>query len=331
MTDKTKFFFIDDIEIIDLDALVKMIGGGAWAPWSTRGRYIAAMLRSHDALHSNDVNSPLRLAHFIAQGLIETGFLRYSSESLKYSAKRLLEVFPGYYPTLEDAQKDAGDAQKIANRVYGGRLGNIEPDDGWTYRGRGFFQVTGRDNYRRYSEIAGVDLEATPDLLSKDLALSIRVAAAYWKAIGLGPYADADDGRAVSRGVNRGDPAAIKKAHGEILRLEWTRRVVDLFSEPARVLVADALADGVLDIGERGAAVKELQEKLVRLGYLEAKADGKFGVKTSRAVIAFQSEHGLTPADGRASEAVRAAIDEALKENRDSLASNEAKRLKVGA
>jgi putative chitinase len=331
MADKTKFFFIDDIEIIDLDALVKLIGGGAWNPWSTRGRYIAAMLTSHNALHSNEVNSPLRLAHFIAQGLIETGFLRYSSESLKYSARRLVEVFPGHYPTLEDAEKEAGDEKKIANRVYGGRLGNIEPDDGWTYRGRGFFQVTGRGNYRRYGEIAAVDLAAEPDLLAKDLALSIRVAAAYWKSTGLGPYADADDGRAVSRGVNRGNPLAIKKAHGEALRLEWTRRVIGLFSGPARVLVVDALADGVLDIGEQGAAVRELQEKLKRLGYLDGKADGKFGVKTSRAVIAFQSEHGLSPADGRATEVVRTAIDEALKENRDSAASNEAKRLKVKA
>lgn len=330
MASSKKFFFIDDIEVIDLDTLVKLIGGGGWNPWSTRGRYIAAMLRSHDTLHENDVNSPLRLAHFIAQGLIETGFLRYSAENLNYRAARLLEVFPGYYPTPEDAAKDAGDAKKIANRVYGGRLGNTGPDDGWTYRGRGFFQVTGRDNYRRYGEIAGVDLEAKPDLLASDLALSIRVAAAYWKAMGLGTFADADDGRAVSRGVNRGDPTAARKAHGEAARLEWTKRVIDLFAAPARVLVADALADEVLDIGDRGPAVTELQQKLKRLGYLDGKADGKFGVKTSRAVIAFQSENGLSPTDGRATEVVRNAIDEALTENRDSAASNEAKRLKIG-
>lgn len=327
MAGKTRFFFIDDIAIIDLNALVRLIGGGGWNPVSARGRYISALLRSHDMLHASDVDSPLRLAHFIAQGLIETGFLRFAVENLNYDAKRLHEVFPGYYPTLEDAQKDAGDPRKIANRVYGGRLGNTEPDDGWTFRGRGFFQVTGRENYRRYGEMAGVNLEAEPDLIAKDLALSIRVAAAYWKTMKLAPHADADDARAVSRGVNRGNPKASRKAHGEAERLEWTKRVIGLFSEPARVLVADALADGVLDIGERGEAVTSLQQKLIRLGYLSGPADGKFGVRTSRALIAFQSENGLSPTDGRATEAVRAAIDEAIKENRDSSASNESRRL----
>lgn len=105
------------------------------------------------------------------------------------------------------------------------------------------------DGCARGVEIVGVDLETKPEQLANNLALSIRVAAGYWKATGLGPCADADDGRAVSRAVNRGDPRAAKKAHGEAARLDWTRRVIGIFSEPARVLNADALADGVLDIG----------------------------------------------------------------------------------
>ena len=74
-------------------------------------------------------------------------------------------MWPRQFPTLEEAAPYVHQPEKLANKVYGGRMGNREPDDGWRYRGRGLVQLTGRDEYRRYGRLIGVDLEAVPDLI----------------------------------------------------------------------------------------------------------------------------------------------------------------------
>lgn len=324
-----KFFTIGDIDIIDLDALVKLLPGGApWNPWSMRGRYVSAMLRSWDNLERFEVTTPLRLAHFIAQGLIETGFLKHASENLNYSAEGLRKVFGKYYPTEELAKQEARKPELIANRVYGGRMGNKEPGDGWRYRGRGFLQITGRNNYALYGERTGLDLIGDPDILSRDLKASIMVAAAFWEEARLSDYADANNAAAVSRGVNRGNPASAKMAIGEPERIFWTKRVLGLLTEPARVLLGDhARPSEALSLGDRGEAVRALQQDLTALGYRPGKADGVFGAGTLRALIAFQFEHGLAPT-GLADAETMAAIDAAKAGPEKPLAPDREKRLK---
>lgn len=307
-----KFFAIDNIELLDLDKLVKLLPGGrSWNPFSTRGRYIGAILRSYEALNANDVNTALRLAHFLGQGLIETGFLRYSVESLNYSADALRRTWPSRF-TEEEAKKYARKQKEIAERVYGGRLGNGPEGsgDGWRYRGRGFFQLTGRENYKRFAEMSGVDLEGDPDILERDLKTSVAVAAAYWRSKNLGSYADQNNARAVSRGVNRGDPDHARAAHGEAERVAWTKAVLDLVKNPDTVV-----DDGTLDLGDRGPAVKKLQIALNMLGFEAGKPDGVYGRKTARAVSAFQVEAGVT-ATGRADPETLKAIEQALEDNR---------------
>lgn len=111
------------------------------------------------------------LAYIIATAHHETGD-RFApvEENLNYSAKRLTEVWPSRFPSIASATPYANNPQKLANKVYGGRLGNTGPDDGWRYRGRGLVQITGRDNYAKY------DLTDAPETASQnDVAAHIIV------------------------------------------------------------------------------------------------------------------------------------------------------------
>lgn len=100
------------------------------------------------------------LAAILAEAHHETGGqFQPVSENLNYSAKRLTEVWPSRFPTLAAAAPYAGNPQRLANKVYGGRLGNVDPGDGWLFRGRGLAQITGRENYARFG-IAGVPDDA---------------------------------------------------------------------------------------------------------------------------------------------------------------------------
>lgn len=94
---------------------------------------------------------PRWLAYILATAHHETG-ARFApvEENLNYSAKRLTQVWPTRFPTIAAATPYANNPEKLANKVYGGRLGNTEPGDGWRFIGRGFVQVTGRDNYSKY-------------------------------------------------------------------------------------------------------------------------------------------------------------------------------------
>lgn len=124
-----------------------------------------------------DINTPLRLAHFLAQAAQETdGF-------------KTLEEYggPAYFKRYDDRAD----------------LGNVNPGDGARYHGRGIFQLTGRANYRSVGKSLGVDLEGSPELAA-DPALSVRIACDYWKARGINAKADADDLEGVTRKINGG-------------------------------------------------------------------------------------------------------------------------------
>ncbi|THF70527.1 glycoside hydrolase family 19 protein [Deinococcus sp. Arct2-2] len=156
------------------------------------------------ALPQYQIDTPLRVAHMLAQLAHESGFMPIS-ENLNYSAKRLPQVWPTRFTTLASAQRYAGDPEALGNFVYAGRLGNGGPEsgDGYRYRGRGMIQLTGRENYRTYGKIIGFDLERDPDLLLQ-YGVSALAAAAFWKAHGLNRWADIDDVTSVTRIINGG-------------------------------------------------------------------------------------------------------------------------------
>lgn len=117
---------------------------------------------------------------FLGQILHESAGLTQFTENLHYSAERLCVVWPKRFPTLQDARPYAYNPEALANRVYGGRMGNTELGDGWRYRGRTPIQLTGKDGYRHVGELMGEDLVGNPDLLNQpDYAL--RAAILWWE------------------------------------------------------------------------------------------------------------------------------------------------------
>ncbi|WP_347454064.1 glycoside hydrolase family 19 protein [Acinetobacter thermotolerans] len=118
-------------------------------------------------------------AMFLAQMDHESGGFGRLTENLNYSKKGLRKTFGKYYKTDAQAARDARNPERIANRVYGGRMGNTAKGDGWKYRGRGFIQLTGKANYEAFSRDSGIDIVSNPDLAARpDIAAQIAVW--YW-------------------------------------------------------------------------------------------------------------------------------------------------------
>lgn len=149
------------------------------------------------------INTPRRIAHWLGQLHHESAGFTRLVENLNYSADRLMQVWPSRFPTLAQAQTYAGNPQALAEKVYAGRLGNNMLGDGYRFRGRGFIQVTGRANYKKFGAISGLDLERDPDLAATPSAAA-KVAGAFWEALSLNDDADRDDVAAITRAINGG-------------------------------------------------------------------------------------------------------------------------------
>ena len=156
------------------------------------------------AMAEFDISTPRRIASFLAQVAHESQELRALEENLNYSAAGLLATWPNRF-TVASAAEYARQSERIANRVYGGRLGNgpEESGDGWRYRGRGPIGITGLDNYRLHGQALGVDLVNNPDLAATP-DVGFRVAGHFWQLGGINVPADAGDTVAVTRAVNGG-------------------------------------------------------------------------------------------------------------------------------
>ena len=155
------------------------------------------------ACRAHEINTARRLKHFMGPVHHESLGLTRLEERLNYSAKRLTEVWPTRFRTVEAAQPFANNPRALANRVYGGRMGNTGPDDGWRHRGRGLLMNTGRDNYAEVGALLGLDLIAQPELLATP-RIAALAAAAFWRLNSINRLADADDLVGVTLKVNGG-------------------------------------------------------------------------------------------------------------------------------
>lgn len=120
-----------------------------------------------------DINTILRLAHFLSQCAHESGNFKSVYENLNYSAQGLKRTFPKYFPgNLNESY--ARKPEKIASRVYGGRMGNGPENtrEGFKFRGRGYIQLTGKNNFKRFSDFIGEDVVANPDLVATKYPLT---------------------------------------------------------------------------------------------------------------------------------------------------------------
>lgn len=163
----------------------------------------------HDAfslLDDYNINSPLRISHFLAQVTHESNDFKVLKENLNYSQSGLLSVFRKYF-TPEQALAYARKPEKIANRVYANRLGNGDEasGDGWKYRGRGAIQVTGKTNYMKCSLYLFNDerLLTNPDKLLEP-KYAILSACWYWRTNNLNTWCDNNDIYTLTRRINGG-------------------------------------------------------------------------------------------------------------------------------
>jgi putative chitinase len=126
-----------------------------------------------DVIKKFEINNPLRLAHFLAQCSHESGNFKVTRENLNYSAEGLVKIFPKYFPNLPAAVPYAKQPEKIANKVYADRMGNGNEasGDGFKFRGRGYIQLTGKQNYTLFGQAINEDLLANPDRVAIEFPL----------------------------------------------------------------------------------------------------------------------------------------------------------------
>jgi putative chitinase len=150
----------------------------------------AVIAQIPDTASKFEINTPLRLAHFLAQCGHESGGFKVTSENLNYSAKGLMGIFKKYFPTQQLAESYQRQPQKIANKVYASRMdnGNEASGDGFKFRGRGYIQLTGRANYTAFGKAINEDIANNPDVVSGKYAL--LSAAWFWSKNGLNRLAD---------------------------------------------------------------------------------------------------------------------------------------------
>ena len=148
-------------------------------PAASRAEYAPLM---QDAFAEFEITTKLRLAAVLGQLGVESRELAVWEENLNYSAKRLCAVWPKRFPTLAAAAPFANNPQALANKVYGGRMGNSGPNDGWMFRGRTPVQLTGRDMYAQVGKILKLPLEENPDLVN-DKANAFRGVGAFFRDI----------------------------------------------------------------------------------------------------------------------------------------------------
>lgn len=163
----------------------------------------AAIALGYPRMWAAGINTPLRLAHFMAQIGHESDGFTITEENLNYSAPRMVEVWPTHF-TAASAQQYAHNPQALANFIYAdanrsprSRLGNTQPGDGWRYRGRGLIQTTGREGYRRVGHENDPDALANPDV-------SLDAAIAEFVRTGCLRLADQDLIEAITLKINGG-------------------------------------------------------------------------------------------------------------------------------
>lgn len=179
-----------------------------------------------EALSFASITTLNRLRYFLAQIGHESNGLRVVEENLRYSPVGLRKTFPKYF-TVSQAALYAYQPQRIANRVYANRLGNgpESSGDGWRFRGRGFIQTTGRDNYRSAQNDTSIYCLENPDLLTTPRG-ALMSALSFWRKNGLNSYCDLQRFEALTRRINGGLIGYDREPGGRLWWLDRVREVI---------------------------------------------------------------------------------------------------------
>lgn len=244
-----------------------------------------------------------RLHFFLAQIGHESGGLKAREENMNYSAKRMVAVWPSRFPTIGSAAPFAQNPEALANKVYGGRMGNDQPGDGFRYRGRGYIQITGKDGYRQVGSRIGLDLVTHPQL-AIDPEQCLRVACGFWRWKDINPKCDEGDFVAVTKRINGGTV-------GLEDRRDWLRKVQEIVPWPLPGIQPQPPVIPQIDPvpgtppfprelkeGDTGEDVRAMQARLNQhlrgAGRPEIPlGPSRFGPKTKEAVIFFKAARNL--------------------------------------
>ena len=171
-----------------------------------------------------NINTTQRQASFIGQCQHESNNFRTLEENLHYSADGLMRTWPSRFPSADVAEQFANNPEKIANKVYSGRLGNTEEGDGWAFHGRGIIQLTGRDLYTACGAALGVDFIGNPELLvqPKYAALS---AGWFWGKRGLNSLADSNNIEEMTKRINGG----VLGLEDRISKIKTAKQILDTY------------------------------------------------------------------------------------------------------
>lgn len=248
-----------------------------------------------DLFNKYDIVTINRIAGFMAQAAHESSDFKVLVENLNYSESGLLKTF-GKYFTKETAKQYVRKPEMIANHVYNdanrtNKLGNTQEGDGWRFRGRGIFQLTGRWNYEKFGKTIGMTAEEAADYIETNKG-AFESALWFWKTSNLNRFADKDDIHGMSRAVNGGDNGLadrINKYSKNKTALAGYSAATPAAAFP--IAVNDQITDSVtqtsvsskvLQRGSRGEDVKAVQKAL------KIPADGVFGITTEAAVRSWQ-------------------------------------------
>lgn len=262
---------------------------------------VAGIVDHQHLLARYGIDTPRRVQHFLGQCACETvGFTRLEENLFYTTTARLRAVWPSRFKTDAAAAPYLRDPQKLANFVYGGRLGNAGPDDGWLYRGSGCKQTTGLDNFAAVDRATGLPVVKQPQMLRR-FSEALESACVYWRDNRLNRFADAGDVTGLTRAVQGGSGGlADRRIYTDRAgRVDWTTGAAPAAPKPAT-------ADPILRRGTKGEAVRVAQDLLARHG-VEIRVDGDFGPGTDNLVRAFQEAKGLL-ADGVVGPATWAAL-----------------------
>ena len=157
------------------------------------------------ALPDYEINTPPRVAAFLAQCAHESGEFVFLQENLNYKAESLMRVWPRYFPNIEVARQYAHKPEMIANRAYANRMGNgpEETGDGWAHCGRGLIQLTGRSNYQAFADSIETPIQDIPHYLAT-FEGAVQSACWFWENNNLNRWADQGDMLTLTKKINGG-------------------------------------------------------------------------------------------------------------------------------
>lgn len=232
-----------------------------------------------------EITTPNRVAGFIAQTAHESASYKTITENLNYSAKALNAIFGKYFHRAGvDAQKYHRQPEKIANRIYAGRMdnGDTASGDGWTFRGGGILQLTGRYNYTEFGKTVGMSAEEATNYVRTPEG-AIESACWFWKTNNINKYCDSDDIVRMTKRINGGTIGLADRKKHYAHALEVLGGHVDFDDDN------DDVELKLVRRGSKGDTVAKLQEAL------GLDADGDFGRGTEAALKAWQLENNCTP------------------------------------